>query len=539
MRATATGGAPPRRVTSLRRAYGRLLLVSSTLPAVVFALVMLADHHASERQVLAERLASSAVVTADGIEKIVEGHLTSVALLADIRSASTPDWPADLTALRTRHPGLTTALAADREGNLLALAPASRLPSGDTPNVADRDYFQQPAHDLQPYVSNAFRGRGVGTEPLVAVSAPLLREGAFDGVVEGSIRTDALIHEQGRAYVRRGYELALFDRSGRVIFATPAYDLEFVEHVDLDARFGPPSSLGLAQSRDALFGDGAGGLVARTPMRSGWTLVLAARDAELISGLANRGWMLLITLLLVTMGILLASWWQMRQLEGGTRGLLRAMSGLGPGERLPAGTLAHMPVELAPVAQAIDALAKRLDEAYAGMARLGRLSRTDALTGALNVRGQEEWMALKWPDLQASGADIGLLAVDIDRFKSFNDTYGHPPGDVALKRVVGAMRGALRGSDDEIVRTGGEEFLVLLPTASADTTREVGERIRSAVQDAGIPQHDSPDGVVTVSLGMALARTKGEADPALQRARARADQALSRAKRAGRNRLEA
>lgn len=539
MRATATGGAPPQRVTSLRRAYGRLLLVSSTLPAVVFAVVMLADHHAGEKRVLAERLASSAVVTGNGIDKIVQGHLASVALLADIRSTSTPDWPADLAALRARHPGLTTALAADRDGQLLALAPASRLPRGESPNVADRDYFRHPAHDLQPYVSNAFRGRGVGTEPLVAVSAPLLRDGAFDGVVEGSIRADALIHEQGRAYVRGGYELALFDRSGRVIFATPGYGLEFVQHVDLDARFGPPSSAGLAQPRDALFADGAGGLVARAPMRSGWTLVLAAHDAELISGLANRGWILLITLLLVTMGILLASWWQMRQLAGGTRGLLRAMSRLGPGERLSARTLARMPVELAPVAQAIDALAVRLDEAYAGMARLGRLSRTDALTGALNVRGLEEWLALRWPAMQASGADIGLLAVDIDRFKSFNDRFGHPAGDVALKRVVGALRGALRGSDDEIVRTGGEEFLVLLPTAGVETTREVGERIRSAVQDAGIPQRDSPEGVVTVSLGMALARTKGEADPEMQRARARADQALYRAKHAGRNRLEA
>jgi diguanylate cyclase (GGDEF)-like protein len=306
-------------------------------------------------------------------------------------------------------------------------------------------------------------------------------------------------------------------------------------------------------------------------MRSGWTLVLAAEESRLMAGIATRGWVLLGVLMLVTSGVLLASWWQLRALAGGMRGLLEAMAGLGPGERLPDEIRARMPRELAPVAAAIDALARRLGEAYAGLedalsrerrlaaslqdvvarreqeiaertgelreavAELDRLSRTDPLTGALNIRGLDEWFAATWPALRADSPRLGVLAMDVDLFKAFNDAYGHPAGDAALKRVVGAVRGALRGPGDQIVRMGGEEFLVLLPGADAAATREAGERARRAIETTDIPNAAAPGGVLTASFGVAAVELGDGED--IRHARAAADRALYQAKHDGRNTL--
>lgn len=547
MQRRAEAADPGRRRRSLWRSFGRLLLLAALLPALALGLLTVVDQYAAERRLRAERLAASAVITADGVDRVLEGKISSIALLADLRSRSTPDWPADLALLRTHNPELVTAIATDADGRILAAAPRSRLPSGQLPTVADRDYFREPKRTLAPYVSDAFRGRGLGVDALVGIAAPLVRDGRFDGVVEGSIKTDTLVHERGRSHVGRGYELLLVDRVGHVIFATPGLGLDFLERVDLAGRFGPPTGRAPAQVRPELFADGGDGFTARIPMRSGWTLVLAAREARLLGGVTPRGWAMLAMLALVTSGVLLATWWRMRQLARGTRALLDVLGGLAPGERLAPERMSDMTEELAPVARAIDDMANRLNTAYTvlqaslekerelaeslravverrdqvvaertealrhAVTELDRLSRTDALTGALNVRGVEEWLQTQWPRFRAEGLGLGVLAMDVDRFKAFNDAYGHPAGDAALRRVVGAARGALRGPDDQLARVGGEEFLILIPGADAAQAREVAERVRAAVHDAGIPHRDAPHGVLTVSLGLAVVAAGSDA----------------------------
>lgn len=569
MSSLARGQRAGQRPPSLRRAYGRLLLLAALLPAVAFGVFTLVDQYLAEQRVLADRLGASAVVTANSIDESVHSKLSSVLLLARLHDGSNQGWMADLQTLLDTQPLLVTGLATDASGRALAVAPAARLPRGETlPDVADRDYFRVPRDTLRPYVSDAFRGRGLGQEALVAISAPLLRDGRFAGVVEGSIRTDVLLHEGGRAFVARGYEVAILDRQGQVIFATPGLGLAFLQRVDADARFGPPSGGGPALLRAGVFPDGERGFAARVPMRSGWTLVIASRQAPVLRAMLGRGGLLLALLGLVTAGVLLASWFQMRQLAEGTRTLLGVLSGIAPGERPSRERLAAMPQELAPVARAIDELSERLNQAHAGQraallreqamsaslrdaverreqivaertealraaaAELDRLSRTDPLTAALNLRGLEH--VLGAADHGLADGPFGVVALDIDHFKAYNDRYGHPAGDTALKRVVGAVRGVLRGEHDQIARVGGEEFLVLLPGTDAAHAREVGERIRLAVRDAGIPHADAPGGVLTVSLGMAVAQAARDIRAAL----AEADRALYRAKHAGRDRLE-
>lgn len=159
-----------------------------------------------------------------------------------------------------------------------------------------------------------------------------------------------------------------------------------------------------------------------------------------------------------------------------------------------------------------------------------RLAHTDALTGLANRRRLDG-------DLAALGGapktGVGFLMVDVDHFKAFNDTHGHPAGDAVLREVGRVIASAVRRGD-VVYRFGGEEFAALLPGASVDDAKAVGERIRAALHAAKLERGDAaPGGYVTASIGVTRA-ANGELGATLIEA---ADQALYEAKRTGRDRV--
>lgn len=166
-------------------------------------------------------------------------------------------------------------------------------------------------------------------------------------------------------------------------------------------------------------------------------------------------------------------------------------------------------------------------------ADLQQMSLVDPLTGLANRRGIDA-RALALTAGEKAGP-FAVLMIDVDRFKPFNDHYGHPEGDRCLVAVAGAIREAVRSGIDVAGRYGGEEFLVMLPSASEAEALAAAERIRRAVEGLAVPHAAGEFGVVTVSVGVALAEVAGpEAFPTTVGA---ADVALYEAKQAGRNRV--
>jgi diguanylate cyclase (GGDEF)-like protein len=172
-----------------------------------------------------------------------------------------------------------------------------------------------------------------------------------------------------------------------------------------------------------------------------------------------------------------------------------------------------------------------LSRAYSHRQAEARAS-TDALTGLPNRRYFDEFCALLARRRRAEDA-IGILMVDIDRFKRLNDTYGHGVGDEVLRSVAGAIAGAVR-EDDVPARFGGEEFAVLLRNPSRNEAVEVGERIREAVAALDLSRFGVPN--VSVSVGVAVATAD---DQPVAEIIEDADRALYNAKRAGRDRVVA
>jgi len=132
-----------------------------------------------------------------------------------------------------------------------------------------------------------------------------------------------------------------------------------------------------------------------------------------------------------------------------------------------------------------------------------------------------------------AGDAIGILMVDIDHFKTLNDTHGHAIGDDVLRAVAGAIVAAVR-EDDVPARFGGEEFVVLLRNPDRGVALDVGERVRTAVRGLDLRRHGVRG--VSVSVGVAVAL---EPDEPVESIIATADRALYRAKRAGRDRVVA
>lgn len=158
---------------------------------------------------------------------------------------------------------------------------------------------------------------------------------------------------------------------------------------------------------------------------------------------------------------------------------------------------------------------------------------TDALTGLYNRRYLETHLTHLIEHAVNRGKPLSILTLDVDYFKSVNDTHGHDAGDRVLQEIAGRIRANIRNID-LACRTGGEEFVIVLPATDIQTAERVGERIRKSV--AMKPFNAGPDCALSITASVGISALSG-IDEAVEDLLKRADQALYRAKREGRNRV--
>ena len=162
---------------------------------------------------------------------------------------------------------------------------------------------------------------------------------------------------------------------------------------------------------------------------------------------------------------------------------------------------------------------------------LAALAQTDALTKLPNRRGLDIVMEREFKRAERTGEIVGLLLVDADRFKSFNDMFGHQAGDELLRRFADCIADAARRGTDFAARYGGEEFAVLITGIKPGMLESVAETVRANIHALAMHHPAGPGGIATVSIGMACV-TSGDTLATLI---AGADKALYAAKSAGRD----
>lgn len=164
---------------------------------------------------------------------------------------------------------------------------------------------------------------------------------------------------------------------------------------------------------------------------------------------------------------------------------------------------------------------------------LRNLSIRDPLTGLFNRRFMEESLDREFARAEREKGSIGVIMLDIDHFKRINDTFGHEAGDSVLREVGALLLKNVRGGDIAC-RYGGEEFALILPGASTETTSERAETLREKMAQLAVVHTGSPLGPINVSAGVAAFPDHGTTAEAILHA---ADKALYRAKKDGRNRV--
>jgi len=179
-------------------------------------------------------------------------------------------------------------------------------------------------------------------------------------------------------------------------------------------------------------------------------------------------------------------------------------------------------------------VAERTQELAAANRQLQQLSVTDPLTGLANRRQLGDQLAVEWNRGRRSGTALAVAMIDVDHFKLYNDHYGHPAGDVCLRRVARAVSDTVR-AEDIVARYGGEEFAIVLAGRDAEEARTAAERVRAAVEQLDEPHVKSAAGRVTVSVGVAAVVPNPASSP--EELIAAADAQLYQAKRGGRNRV--
>ncbi len=158
---------------------------------------------------------------------------------------------------------------------------------------------------------------------------------------------------------------------------------------------------------------------------------------------------------------------------------------------------------------------------------------SDGLTGLANRRRFDAAIAIEVSRALRGPLSFSLLMFDVDKFKDYNDRFGHPAGDACLRSVANALAQSIHRPSDMVARYGGEEFVAILPHTDLDGARGIAERARTAVRALGLTNPKVPAGIVTVSVGVAVfdpARHLGAPEVI-----AEADRGLYAAKAAGRD----
>ncbi len=336
-------------------------------------------------------------------------------------------------------------------------------------------------------------------------------------------------------------ELAVLDMEGRVIaHSTP-------EHFN-SLPTDPFSARAISSPGSVWQLDGSVISIA-VPARSGirWGTVMARFSLQRVERAIarTRAQLLVVSAMVAAAMALLLAFGLDRLVVGPLRELQRVARQMGEGQldtRAPkltgrelnelADSFNRMAAALKEEREGLErAVAERTRELSEANERLERLAVTDGLTGVFNHRRFQESLAQEILRANRTEQPLSVLMLDVDHFKKFNDSFGHPAGDELLRKLASTMAAELRATD-LLARYGGEEFAVLLPDTGKDMAAQAAERLRVAVEQN--LRSDVPGGSVTISAGVATWKVDGTTGQELLTA---ADRALYQAKHRGRNRV--
>ncbi|KFZ28369.1 hypothetical protein IDAT_08635 [Pseudidiomarina atlantica] len=501
----------------------------------------------TERQIVTD-IGSKANNLRQVTEDFVHGHVIAVRNLRDsmLRVDSYAERIALLEQAQLSFPAFTTMLITDAEGRILHGVPTSQFTAilsrnQSIPNVDDRSYFQVPKNTSEGYVSSAFRGRGFGTMPIIAISEPLIVDGEFMGIVEGSLNIPELHNLVRRTGINPSFEnVVVTDNDDQIIFASDNLNLPSL------ATFVPTNRTNLytqnlplmqLNERDALY--------TQRLNTFGWNIYVFSDPQQLTELFLENLIDLFIFLLLITG---LFAFVTRRFAQDINRPLIHLAEHLRNNTELPLVIERNdMTREVTTIAENLIAARKimlnfnkqlqhQVEEKTADLeklnAKLQKLAREDGLTELLNRRTFDDLAEQRYHEAMATRRPIALMLMDIDYFKRINDTMGHPIGDECIRAVGQLLREHFERRGDLVGRYGGEEFAVFMSDCA--DVRKVVEGFQH-----DLATHCQVNGqVIPMTMSMGIVEIRREySGSSFRRLVAQADKLLYQSKDDGRSRI--
>jgi diguanylate cyclase (GGDEF)-like protein len=359
-------------------------------------------------------------------------------------------------------------------------------------SVKARDYFlvQRDRVDAGTYVSRPFRSQLLQGDATIAISRRIFgHDGSFGGIAVGTVRVSFFRHLFEKLNLGPDGTVSVFRNDGHLIIRSPSND------ADLDGDYSTAPLF-----RSFLKAPAGSFVEAATP--DGVQRLISYRQIDDLP--------LIVSVAIATSDIYAA--WRPKAIAVGLA--LTILCG--------AATVLLL------------LFRKEILLRIAAEEKLTLIADTDGLTMIANRRAFDRALTEEWRRAIRNQMPIALLLMDADFFKLFNDTYGHPAGDHALRVVAQAIMKNIRRPADLAGRYGGEEFVALLPDTEMAGALKVAENIRAAIIDLDLPHAGSRFGCLTLSIGVAVLHPAlGTPESSLVEM---ADKALYEAKQAGRNR---
>jgi diguanylate cyclase (GGDEF)-like protein len=524
------------------RARLALLAVILVAPLMLERARSLEDTRAKQVAAASEEFANITQHSADTQREVISSVETMLKSAAYIRASGGIARSCEIlrASLPTNLPWIRSIMFVSKDG----LVQCSTLNMQVGLNLGDREYFKKTQATRDFVFSDYLFGKTNGRPMMMAAYPVAAINPEEDAVVVAGINIDWLSKIMTNLGGRPGISSLLVDSAG-VVIAAPSDQASMIgrplDNVPLLSAIAekalgsnaPTGSLSFTAS------DGSKRTIsfARIPGTQS-RLIVSIDEAKVTAAINREIRTAYIQLGFVCLFVLLGA------LVGAEKLIIapiEVMTGMarrfGEGDWSARVARSRLPSEFVPLARAFNAMAAQLSqrerELVATNDRLTVMASIDMLSGLANRRGFQSRLDFEWLKAQQYGCELSLLMIDVDHFKLYNDTYGHPEGDACLSRLGETLSMIAADTMGFAGRYGGEEFCLLLPNTDTARALEIGEIVRAAIQGLGIPHATSSHRTVTVSVGVACTRPNDSQRPG--DVIEAADAALYAAKHRGRN----
>ncbi|WP_394133288.1 diguanylate cyclase [Shewanella maritima] len=546
-----------RRAFSAQLTYFLTLMVtlSLLLSAVIFNYFYLQRQQA----LMNEKLNNNAIHISRATDAYIEEHkkvITNAALQISASSLSLQEWHYNLPTLHNNYPGFITMLLADHNADLISASPADRFilakEQSRPTNIKDRDYFIEAFYNKKNYVSSVFLGRGLGNDAIIAISSPILdTQNKPIGIIEGSLDLTHFKRIEDQSDGAHRQNLILLDERNQIVYASKELNLKTM--TSFSSKEGNPfykTDLSLINIHD-IQSDNPEYFYAQKTMKNGWKLYVIEEFSPLLKLAEKQMFQSFLILLVSVIFSFIISRKISNQLTESLELVANEFTDMNTsavkGKIIDEGSprevfqlyrrLIHSKKQLiSHQRQLEDIVGKRTSELEKANDKLKHLVDRDPLTGLYNRRYAEGRFEEILDFCLRSEQAITFAILDLDYFKTINDSYGHLAGDEALRQVANLLTEHFKRDTDIVARYGGEEFILILPISNALKIEHHLNSFRTLLAEHVIESpEDKKSFKITTSIGAITANANFSNN--LDKWIKVADDNLYLAKQQGRNKL--